>query len=335
MKTILITGSSGFIGAALAQWCLDKGMRVIGVDNHNDYYAPALKEARSSRLSENSNFIDVRGDVCDQSLLERVFVDFKPEIVLHLAAQAGVRYSMENPQAYATSNLLGFTNVIEAARKHDVTSFFYASSSSVYGENEKLPFSEFDQAESPMSFYAATKKANELMAYSFSSLYGLKTVGLRFFTAYGPWGRPDMALYKFTKSISEGREIEVFNSGQHRRDFTYIDDLVDSVTKLAFPELHNWPKRSFPKSYPLKSKNFDIFNVGSGRPIPLIDYIQAIEKSLGVRAKLKFLPRQPGDVLETFADTEKLRREIGDLDHTPISEGVGKFVEWYLRHYGK
>lgn len=312
-KTFLVTGAAGFIGFYLAKRLLEENFEVIGIDNLNDYYDVSLKESRLALLKKFPEFQFFKMDIADRESLFSLFKEKKFDGVLHMAAQAGVRYSLQSPEVYIQSNLVGFANLLEAMRQFPSGPLFYASSSSVYGANTKQPFSVGDCVEQPVSLYAATKKSNELMAHCYSHLYGLTAVGLRFFTVYGPWGRPDMALFLFTKAILNGEALSVFHEGQMRRDFTYIDDAVDAVFSLL-----NSTK-------PLKA----IYNIGSGRPILLTDFITAVEEVLDKKGKKKFLPLQPGDVLETFADIRELKEEFGWSPKTPLKEGVEKFVEWY------
>ena len=331
---ILVTGSAGFIGSMLSIKLLDRGDEVIGIDNHNDYYDPKIKEARIEKLNRYSNYKHYRADLSDQKNLEDVFKDNKPQKVVNLAAQAGVRYSMENPLAYINSNIVGFAHILENCRLYKVEHLVYASTSSVYGANTKMPFSEHDSVNHPLSVYAASKKSNELMAHSYSYLYQLPTTGLRFFTVYGPWGRPDMALFKFTKAILEGKPIDVFNHGKHTRDFTYIDDIVEGVIKtLDIPATINvdW-KSNLPD--PASSKApWRIYNIGNNKSVQLMDYIDALEKTLGKKAKINFLPLQPGDVPDTYANVDNLKKKFNYKPSTPVIEGVSKFIEWYKNYY--
>jgi UDP-glucuronate 4-epimerase len=334
---ILVTGAAGFIGFHTAKALMERGDVVVGFDNVNDYYDPALKEARLNelaRLAHNAWTI-VRGDLADEQAVSRLFSAHRFDRVIHLAAQAGVRYSLENPMAYVQSNLVGFTNILEACRHGRVPHLTYASTSSVYGSNAKMPFSEKDAVDHPLQFYAATKRANELMAHSYSHLFKLPTTGLRFFTVYGPWGRPDMALFLFTKAILAGEPIRLFNNGRHTRDFTYIDDIVEGIIRasdqIAEPDLH-WnsavpdPSRS--------AAPFRIFNIGNGRPVALGDYITAIEAATGKTALRELVPLQPGDIPDTFADMSALEDAVEYRPSTPVTEGVSKFVDWYRRYYG-
>lgn len=331
---ILVTGTAGFIGSALALRLLERGDEVIGVDNLNDYYDVCLKEARLARLTPHANFTDVRMDVADRPGMEELFRKYKPQRVVHLAAQAGVRYSLENPQAYVDANLVGFMNILEGCRHHQVEHLVYASSSSVYGANESMPFSVHDNVDHPLSLYAATKKANELMAHTYSSLYGLPTTGLRFFTVYGPWGRPDMALFLFTKSILEGKPIDVFNYGHHRRDFTYIDDIVEGVIRTTDHVATPNPNWSGAKPDPGTSKApYRIYNIGSNNPVELLRYIEILENCLGKKAEKNLLPLQPGDVPDTYADVDALIADVDYKPTTPVEVGIERFVQWYRDFY--
>lgn len=315
-RTILVTDAAGFIGSALSKRLLSEGCRVIGIDDFNSYYPVELKEARVADIGPNPAFTLVRGDISDKALLEKVFSDYEPEAVVNLAAQAGVRYSIENPDAYTRSNLVGFANLLECCRHHKVGHFVFASSSSVYGKNKKVPFSEDDRVDFPVSYYAATKKANELMAASYANLYKLPLTGLRFFTVYGPWGRPDMAPWLFTDAILAGRPIKVFNNGDMMRDFTFIDDIVEGVVRV----IGRVPQGDFP---------YEIFNIGNHSPVRLMDFIHEIEKACGREAEKIMLPMQAGDVPVTYADTAKLEAAVGFKPATPLSVGIPKFVEWF------
>jgi UDP-glucuronate 4-epimerase len=334
--TILVTGSAGFIGSAVSLRLLEIGYRVIGIDNHNNYYDPVIKDSRLSKKLLYPNYQHYRADITDQKTIYNIFKEHKPEKVINLAAQAGVRYSMENPLVYINSNILGFLHILENCRHFEVKHLIYASTSSVYGANSKMPFSEHDSANHPLSLYAATKKSNELMAHTYSYLYQLPTTGLRFFTVYGPWGRPDMALFKFTKSIIEDTPIDVFNYGEHTRDFTFIDDIVDGVLKtLDSPATHN-PNWNGIKPDPASSKApWCIYNIGNSNPIKLMDYINALEKALDKKAKINFLPLQLGDVQDTFADTNNLKKKFNYKPSTSIFDGIKKFVNWYKDYYKK
>jgi len=331
---ILVTGTAGFIGSTLAIRLLERGDEVIGVDNVNDYYDPRLKEARLERLKVYDKFTEVRISLEDRPAIEKVFQDYKPQRVVNLAAQAGVRYSLENPQAYIDANIVGFTNILEGCRHHNVEHLVYASSSSVYGANESMPFSVHDNVDHPVSLYAASKKANELMAHTYSHLFNLPTTGLRFFTVYGPWGRPDMALFMFTKNIIEGKPIDVFNYGKHQRDFTYIDDIVEGVIRtldhVAEPN-PNWSGKD-PDSATSKAP-YRIYNIGSNNPCELLRYIEIIEECIGKKAIKNLLPLQPGDVPATYADVEALIQDVGYKPATPIEEGIANFVTWYRDFY--
>lgn len=331
---ILVTGTAGFIGSTLAIRLLERGDEVIGVDNVNDYYDPSLKEARLDRLKVYDKFTEVRISLEDKPSIDKVFEEYKPNKVVNLAAQAGVRYSLENPQAYIDANIVGFTNILEGCRHHKVEHLVYASSSSVYGANESMPFSVHDNVDHPVSLYAASKKANELMAHTYSHLFDLPTTGLRFFTVYGPWGRPDMALFMFTKNIIEGKPIDVFNYGKHQRDFTYIDDIVEGVIRTldhtAQPN-PNWSGKN-PDSATSKAP-YRIYNIGSNNPCELLRYIEIIEECVGKKAIKNMLPLQPGDVPATYADVEALIKDVNYKPSTSIEEGVAKFVSWYREFY--
>ena len=327
---VLVTGSAGFIGSALTIRLLERGDQVIGIDNHNDYYDPALKEARLARHTNHKNYSHHRIDLANRSGMEQVFVEHKPEGVINMAAQAGVRYSIENPLAYVDSNLVGFAHVLEGCRLNKVAHLVYASSSLVYGANTTMPFSVNDNVDHPLSLYAASKKANELMAHTYSHLYNLPTTGLRFFTVYGPWGRPDMALFKFTKAILANKPIQVFNYGKHRRDFTYIDDIVEGLIRvLDRPAAPNptWSGES-PDSATSKAP-WRVYNIGNNNPIDLMDYIETLENALGKTAKKEFLPLQPGDVPDTYADVKALVDQFYYKPSTTVEEGVAKFTSWY------
>jgi UDP-glucuronate 4-epimerase len=331
---ILVTGTAGFIGSTLAHRLLDRGDEVIGIDNVNDYYDVNLKEARLAPLKEKPGFTEARVSLEDQAAINKVFATHKPQRVVNLAAQAGVRYSLENPQAYIDANLVGFCNILEGCRHHDVEHLAYASSSSVYGANTSMPFSAHDNVDHPVSLYAATKKANELMAHTYSHLFNLPTTGLRLFTVYGPWGRPDMALFLFTKNILAGKPIDVFNYGNHRRDFTYIDDIVEGVIRVldqpAKPNL-DW---SGDQPDPCSSKApYRIYNIGNNQPVELMRYIEVLEDCLGKKAKKNLLPLQEGDVPDTYANVEDLVRDTGYKPSTTIETGIANFVEWYKDYY--
>jgi UDP-glucuronate 4-epimerase len=331
----LVTGAAGFIGSHTAIRLLEAGHLVVGLDNINDYYDPTLKEARLARLRERPNFSFVKLDVSDRTGMAALFAEQKFERVIHLAAQAGVRYSLTNPFAYIDSNLAGFTAILEGCRHGKVKHLVYASSSSVYGSNEKHPFSVHDNVDHPISLYAATKKANELMAHTYSHLYGLPTTGLRFFTVYGPWGRPDMAMFLFTKAILAGTQIDVFNNGDMERDFTYIDDIVEGIVRVADHVTQPDPTWSALSGDPsTSSAPYRIYNIGNNRPEKLLDMIDTIERTLGKTTQRNFLPMQPGDVRATAADIDALARDVGFKPSTPISVGIPRFIEWYRKYYG-
>jgi len=322
-KTYLVTGGAGFIGFYLSKALLEKGATVISIDNMNDYYEVSLKEDRLAILSGFSQFYFVKADIADKDVLFEIFKQYKPQVVVNLAAQAGVRYSIDNPDAYIQSNLVGFFNILEACRNYPVEHLVFASSSSVYGGNKKVPFSTDDQVDKPVSLYAATKKSNELMAYSYSKLYKIPLTGLRFFTVYGPMGRPDMAYFKFAKKIMAGEPIQVYNNGDMRRDFTYIDDIVTGIENI----LCNPPAADENAAY------YKIYNIGNNQPEKLMDYISVLEKCIGREAKKEFLPMQPGDVYETYADVSDLMRDFDFKPATTIEEGLSKFAEWFLEYY--
>ena len=331
---VLVTGSAGFIGSALSISLLSRGDEVVGIDNHNDYYDPELKEARLNRHLNYPNYKHVRMDIEDKELVESLFKENKFDCVVNLAAQAGVRYSIENPLAYINSNIVGFAHILEGCRNNQVKHLVYASSSSVYGSNTKSPFSIHDNVDHPVSLYAASKKANELMAHSYSHLYRLPTTGLRFFTVYGPWDRPDMALQKFTKSILAGEKIQVFNYGKHRRDFTYIDDIVEGVKRVL--DQPAMPNQNWDSDHPDSSSSsapWRIYNIGNSSPEELLDYIEAIEDALEVKATKELLPLQPGDVIDTYADIQDLVKDFDYKPSTTINEGVVKFIKWYKNYY--
>jgi UDP-glucuronate 4-epimerase len=332
---VLVTGSAGFIGSALSLRLLARGDEVVGVDNLNDYYDVELKLARLLRTQRYGGFTDVRVDLQDRAAIAEVFASHRPQRVINLAAQAGVRYSIENPMAYVDTNLVGFAHVLEGCRQTGVDHLVYASSSSVYGANTNMPFSVHQNVDHPMSLYAATKKANELMAHTYSHLYRLPATGLRFFTVYGPWGRPDMALFKFTRAILAGEPIDVFNYGRHRRDFTYIDDIVEGVIRVLdrVPEPDSHWSGDHPDSA-TSSAPYRLYNIGNNRPVELMQYIEMLEQCLGRTAQKRLLPLQPGDVPDTYADVEDLVRETGYQPTTPVSVGVERFVEWYRNYYG-
>ncbi|HKU80004.1 MAG TPA: NAD-dependent epimerase [Rhodanobacteraceae bacterium] len=332
---VLVTGAAGFIGSALSLRLLARSDEVLGVDNLNDYYDVALKQARLDRLTPHPNFKFAKVSIEDRPALEKVFRDFRPQRVVNLAAQAGVRYSLENPYAYVEANLVGFINILEACRQGKVEHLVYASSSSVYGANRKLPFSVQDPVDHPVSLYAATKKANELMAHTYSHLYGLPTTGLRFFTVYGPWGRPDMALFLFTRKILAGEPIDVFNHGHHTRDFTYVDDIVEGVVRTLdrVPE----PDPAYDPLQPnsaTSSAPYRVYNIGNSHPVQLSHYIEVLEDCLGRKAEKNLLPLQPGDVPDTSAEVTELMNDTGYRPDTSVEEGVKRFVEWYRGYYG-
>ena len=315
---ILVTGSAGFIGFHLAKKLLEKGMDVVGVDNLNDYYDPKLKIDRNKILKSHENYIFLKGDLADEKFITQLFKKFKFDQICHLAAQAGVRYSIENPAVYIQSNIVGFANLIEAAKNAGVRDFVFASSSSIYGNSTKARFSVKDRTDEPISLYAATKKADELIAYTYNHLFGLNCTGLRFFTVYGPWGRPDMATFKFTERILGGKEIEVYNFGKMKRDFTYIDDIVSGIIAAL-----------------RRLKGFKVYNLGNNRPVTLNRFIRAIEAACGRKAKIKYLPLQPGDVLKTAADISESKNDLKFSPKIDIEEGMKKFVDWHEEYYGK
>jgi len=331
---VLVTGAAGFIGFHVSQRLLARGDTVVGIDNLNAYYDVRLKHDRLARLQEHPSFQFRQLDLADQAGMTDLFSSQCPERVVHLAAQAGVRYSLTNPRAYVESNLVGFMNILEGCRQNRVQHLVYASSSSVYGANTKMPFSVHDNVDHPVSLYAASKKANELMAHTYSHLYQLPTTGLRFFTVYGPWGRPDMALFLFTKAILSGQPIEVFNEGKMRRDFTYIDDIVEGVVRVTDTIAQPNSAWSGMKPDPGTSQApYRLYNIGNNQPVELLDFIAALENSLGKKADKRLLPLQPGDVPETYADVDDLMRDVGFRPATPISVGIARFVEWYRSYY--
>jgi UDP-glucuronate 4-epimerase len=340
---VLVTGAAGFIGSHVSHVLLDRGEEVVGLDDLNDYYDPRLKEARLARLAPKRGFSFVKMDVADRAGMESLFAQHGFDRVVHLAAQAGVRYSITNPHAYVHSNIVGFQNILEGCRavheKHKehggCRHLVYASSSSVYGGNAKLPFSVNDSVDHPLSLYAASKKANELFAHTYSNLFRLPTTGLRFFTVYGPWGRPDMALFLFTKNILEGKPIEVFNHGRHRRDFTYVDDIVEGIVRTL--DRPAQPNPAFDAAHPdpgTSNAPWRVYNIGNSRPVELLDYIGAIERAVGRKAEMILKPLQPGDVPDTMADVEALERDTGYRPSTTVETGVARFVEWYRGYYG-
>ena len=331
---ILVTGSAGFIGSALALRLLARGDTVIGIDNHNDYYDPAIKEARIERFIDNPNYTHIRADLSDHQIIEEIFTNYKPERVVNLAAQAGVRYSIENPLAYINSNIVGFAHILEGCRHNDVEHLVYASTSSVYGANTSMPFSVHQNVDHPLSVYSASKKSNELMAHAYSHLYGLPTTGLRFFTVYGPWGRPDMALFLFTKAILSNKKIQVFNHGKHRRDFTYIDDIVEGVIRtLDTPATCNLEWNSDQPDPGSSNAPWRVYNIGNNKPIELMDYIAALEKALGKTAEKEFLPLQAGDVPATYANVDDLVEQFDYKPSTSVEEGINRFVSWYRDYF--
>lgn len=331
---VLVTGAAGFIGFHVCRYLLDRGDEVVGIDNLNDYYELELKHARLAELKPYPAFTFIRMDIADREALAKLFASQAFHRVVHLAAQAGVRYSLENPHAYAESNVVGFLNVLEGCRQAAVEHLVYASSSSVYGANESMPFSVHDNVDHPISLYAATKKANELMAHSYSHLYGLPTTGLRFFTVYGPWGRPDMSPFLFIRAILEGTPLKIFNHGRHRRDFTYIDDIVEGVVRCLDHVATGNPRWSGVQPDPASSRApWRVYNIGNSEPVELLTYIELIEKALGMTATKQFLPLQPGDVEHTYADMEELVREVGYSPKISIENGVALFVDWYRAFY--
>jgi UDP-glucuronate 4-epimerase len=331
---VMVTGAAGFIGSALSLRLLERKNTVIGIDNHNDYYDPTLKEARLARYISHPNYIHLRIDLSDSKAIENCFATHKPQRVVNLAAQAGVRYSIENPLAYINSNIVGFANILESCRHNSVEHLVYASSSSVYGANSTMPFSVQHNVDHPLSLYAASKKSNELMAHSYSHLYGLPTTGLRFFTVYGPWGRPDMALFKFTKAILAGEKISIFNYGKHRRDFTYIDDIVEGVIRVLDQPAQRNPIWSGAKPDPSTSMApWRVYNIGNNSPVELVDFITALEKALGKKAHIDMLPLQPGDVPDTYADVTSLVDQFNFKPSTPVDQGIASFVAWYCNYF--
>ncbi len=334
MKTLL-TGAAGFIGFHVGKYLLNRGESVVGLDNLNDYYAVSLKEDRLRQLQQNQGFRFVRLDLSDEDGMARVFSQHRPDRVIHLAAQAGVRHSLTNPKTYIQSNVLGFANVLEGCRHTEVQHLTYASSSSVYGSNTSMPFSVHNNTDHPVSLYAASKKSNELMAHAYSHLFGLPTTGLRFFTVYGPWGRPDMALFIFTKAILTGRPIDVFNHGRMQRDFTYIDDIVSGVIKVHDQAAQPNPEWSGDRPDPGTSKApFRVYNIGNHKPVELLHFIEVLESNLGATAKKRMLPIQQGDVPATCADIKDLVKDVGFTPSISIEEGIPLFVEWYRNYYG-
>jgi len=334
MARILVTGAAGFIGYHVAKRLLDRGDTVVGIDSMSDYYDPTLKEARLAQLTPHPDFHFHHLDVADRDAMPALFADGRFDRVVHLAAQAGVRYSLQNPHAYIDSNIVGFLNILEGCRHHPVEHLVYASSSSVYGANTHMPFAVHDNVDHPVSLYAATKKANELMAHSYSHLYGIPTTGLRFFTVYGPWGRPDMALFLFTKAILEGREIDVFNHGRMQRDFTYIDDIAEGVVRVMDRVAAANPAWSGDSPDPATSRApYRLYNIGNNSPVELGRMIEVLEGALGQTARKRMLDMQPGDVPATYADVDDLERDVGFRPSTSIEEGVRRFVDWYQDYY--
>ena len=333
---ILVTGAAGFIGYHLSEKLLARGNRVMGLDNLNDYYDVSLKEARLERLRRQEHFTFVKADLRDRDALNELFEATRFDAVINLAAQAGVRYSLENPHAYIDSNIIGFTNILECCRHHHIGHLVYASSSSVYGMNGSMPFSVHDNVDHPISLYAATKKANELMAHTYSHLYNIPTTGLRFFTVYGPWGRPDMALFLFTDAILKGEPIKVFNNGEMQRDFTYIDDIVEGIIRVT--DKPATPNPDWNSRHPdpgTSSAPYRLYNIGNNNPVSLMDFIGAIEQAIGKKAEKQLLPMQPGDVAATYADIDALIEAVDYHPRTPIQEGIDNFIEWYMNHMGE
>lgn len=330
----LVTGAAGFIGYHVAERLLTAGHQVVGIDNLNDYYDVGLKMARLDRLADKPGFRFIKLDLADREGMATLFAEHQFQRVIHLGAQAGVRYSLVNPLAYADANLIGHLNVLEGCRHNKVEHLLYASSSSVYGLNRKLPFATEDSVDHPVSLYAATKKANELMSHSYAHLYGLPTTGLRFFTVYGPWGRPDMALFKFTKAILAGESIDVYNHGEMHRDFTYIDDITEAIVRLQAVIPQADPSWTVEQGSPATSSApYHVYNIGNNTPVKLMEYITALEQALGLTARKNMLPMQPGDVIDTSADTTELYRDIGFKPETSVEEGVKRFVDWYKAFY--
>ena len=326
MKKVLITGAAGFIGYHLSQRLISQGIEVYGIDNMNDYYDVELKKMRLSKLQQNENFSFTEGDIADKEKVEGIFKSFRPDTVMNLAAQAGVRYSITNPDSYIKSNVIGFYNILECCRHYPVDHLVFASSSSVYGGNKKVPYSEADKVDNPISLYAATKKSDELLAYSYSHLYGIPATGLRFFTVYGPMGRPDMAYFGFADKIMHGKKIDIYNNGDMLRDFTYIDDIVEGVTRI----LTHIPVPDDPTG-----AKYKIYNIGNHNPVRLMDFITVLEKAIGREAEKNFMPMQPGDVYETYADVTELMKDVGFKPSTSIETGIQNFADWYLKDYYK
>ena len=331
---VLVTGAAGFIGSTLTLRLLERGDTVIGIDNHNDYYDPAIKEARLARFEGHPNYTHLRIDLADRQAIYECFAMYKPQRVVNLAAQAGVRYSIENPLAYIDSNIVGFAHILEGCRHNGVEHVVYASSSSVYGANTAMPFSVHQNVDHPLSLYAASKKSNELMAHTYSHLYNLSTTGLRFFTVYGPWGRPDMALFKFTKAILASEPIQVFNYGKHRRDFTFIDDIVEGVIRVLDRPAYGNPEWNSDQPDSGTSKApWRVYNIGNNSPVELMDYIGALENALGKKAEINLLPLQAGDVPDTYADVEDLVEQFHYKPATTVEHGIERFVGWYRGYY--
>ena len=333
---VLVTGTAGFIGSHVAQVLLARGDEVVGFDNLNDYYDVSLKQARLARLLDKPGYTHITADLADRAAVEQAFATHKPQRVVHLAAQAGVRYAAENPHVYVQSNVTGFLHVLEGCRHHDVQHLVYASTSSVYGANRAMPFSEHAPAEHPLTLYAATKKANEQMAHSYAHLYGIPCTGLRFFTVYGPWGRPDMALFLFTRAILEGKPIRVFNHGHHKRSFTYVDDIVEGIVRTLDRVPGKDPDWSGERPDPATSgvAPYRLYNIGNEQPVELMRYIEVLEECLGHKAVMEMLPLQPGDVPDTEADVSDLIANVGYRPVVPVEEGVANFVRWYREYYG-
>ena len=334
---VLVTGAAGFIGSFTTQRLLDRGDRVVGLDNLNDYYDPTLKQARLDRIMDRPDadrFTFVKANLEDRDAMERLFADHRFDRVVHLAAQAGVRYSLENPHAYINANIVGFTNILEGCRHNEIEHLVFASTSSAFGSDTAMPFSEHRGGDHPITLYAATKRANELMAHSYASLFNIPCTGLRFFTVYGPWGRPDMALFKFAKAMLEGRPIDVFNFGKHRRDFTYVEDIVQGVVRVLDAPAKADP--AFDTNTPdpaVSNAPWRIYNIGNGKPVELMHYIEVLEQKLGIKAEKNLLPMQPGDIEATWADSGDLSRDLGYQPDTSVEEGVGAFVDWYRDYY--
>ncbi|MDA9973204.1 NAD-dependent epimerase/dehydratase family protein [Candidatus Pelagibacter ubique] len=331
---IIVTGSSGFIGSELTLRLLKLGNKVIGVDNHNNYYDPNLKQNRLKRYLDNPNFVHNQKDLSDERSIRSIFEEHKPKCVINLAAQAGVRYSIKNPMEYMKSNVIGFMNILECCKLYKIEHLVYASTSSVYGSNTKMPFSEHDNTNHPLSIYSASKKSNELMAHTYSHLFQLPTTALRFFTVYGPWGRPDMALFKFTKNILEEKPIDVFNHGKHTRDFTYIDDIIEGIIKIIDIPATSNNKWNSDKPDPASSNvPWRVYNIGNNKPVQLMEYIFALEKILGKKALINFLPLQAGDVADTYANVDNLKEKFDYKPSTRVIDGISNFVKWYRKYY--